>query len=156
VDTGQAADRRRHTAHVLLDDGSDAAVAPAVTLVNLLRTRALTLAQRRTVVIGVALQVAASHACREVVGPLHPGLVLVPPSGQPRLRTVEAPGGWSTQDDLVSIRRLARALTGDDVPGGSVRQILRQLGNGGEVAALPSLTPPAPCGRRRRWWGRAR
>ena len=79
-------------------------------LPHLLSAASLTVAQRRTVVVGVALAVAAAHRVGRVVGPLHLTHVEVDETGRPRIRAVVAPPGWRIDDDLTALHRLARGV----------------------------------------------
>lgn len=64
-----------------------------------------------TVLIGVALELAALHAVGQTYGSLHPVHVGVDSRGRPHLRRVEATCEWSEADDVRAVVRLGWSLS---------------------------------------------
>ncbi|MFZ0324837.1 MAG: hypothetical protein WAN48_12005 [Actinomycetes bacterium] len=105
-------------------------------LPHLMSTEALTRGQRRTVLVGVALAVAALHRRGELAGPVHLTHVQVDAFGRPRLRAAPPPSGWSAADDVTAVRRLARSLGCPAEVSQDLSELVDRLIDGG-VEALP-------------------
>jgi hypothetical protein len=74
-----------------------------------------------TLLIGLALELAALHAAGKTYGSLHPVHVSVDARGRPHVERVESTNAWSEADDVMAVLRLGCSLSSI---GGSLHQAL--------------------------------
>ena len=124
-------------------------------LPHLLSVTGLSSDQRRALLVGVALEVAAAHRQRRLVGPVHLTHVEIEASGRPCLRPAVVPATWTVDDDLRAVLRLARALRCDVGGVDDLDSFAHRLVAVG-VEELPVRPRTARWRAHPRWWGRRR
>jgi len=91
------------------------------------RSSPLTDGEVVTVLVGIALELAALHAAGKTYGSLHPVHVSVDGSGRPHLERVESTTAWSEGDDVTAVLRLGCSLS---TVGGSLHRNLLACSRG--------------------------